>query len=82
MAQVVGVGANIIGVGALTLLAWYVTSLVTQGHRVSAEVEDGGLDLPEMGVLAYPEGIIAADPSAPLPAMLLQHTVTREAAAT
>ena len=45
------------------------------------EVEDGGLDIPEMGVLAYPEGIIAADPSAPLPAMLLQHTATREAAA-
>jgi hypothetical protein len=29
-------------------------------------VEDGGLDIPEMGVLAYPE---------------LRHTVTREAAA-
>jgi Amt family ammonium transporter len=79
-AQVVGVTANIVGVGALTLVAWYVTSLLTQGHRVSAEVEDGGLDLPEMGVLAYPEGIIAADPSAPLPAMLLQHTAAREAA--
>ena len=81
LAQVVGVTANVVGVGALTLLAWYVTSLVTKGHRVSAEVEDGGLDLPEMGVLAYPEGIIAADPSAPLPAMLLQHTTAaREAA--
>jgi Amt family ammonium transporter len=80
VAQVVGVTANLIGVGALTLVAWYVTSLLTQGHRVSAEVEDAGLDIPEMGVLAYPEGIIAADPSAPLPAMLLQHTAAREAA--
>ena len=81
LAEVVGVTANFLGVGALTLLAYYVTSLLTQGHRVSAEVEDAGLDLPEMGVLAYPEGIIAADPSAPLPAMLLQHTTAaREAA--
>jgi ammonium transporter, Amt family len=80
VAQIVGITANVIGVGALTLVAWYVTSLVTSGHRVSAEVEDAGLDIPEMGVLAYPEGIIAADPSAPLPAMLLQHTAAREAA--
>jgi hypothetical protein len=46
---------------------------------VSAEVEDQGLDLPEMGVLAYPEGIIAADPSAPIPAVLMQ-SPAREAA--
>jgi len=25
------------------------------GHRVSAEVEELGLDLPEMGALAYPD---------------------------
>jgi ammonium transporter, Amt family len=79
VAQVVGVTANIVAVGALTLVAWYVTSLLTQGHRVSAEVEDRGLDLPEMGVLAYPEGIIAADPSAPIPAVLMQ-SPAREAA--
>jgi Amt family ammonium transporter len=79
MAQVVGVTANIVAVGALTLVAWYITSLVTNGHRVSAEVEDRGLDLPEMGVLAYPEGIIAADPSAPIPAVLMQSSA-REAA--
>jgi Amt family ammonium transporter len=79
VAQVVGVTANIVAVGALTLVAWYVTSLLTQGHRVSAEVEDQGLDLPEMGVLAYPEGIIAADPSAPIPAILMQ-SPAREAA--
>ena len=42
-------------------------------------VEDQGLDLPEMGVLAYPEGIIAADPSAPIPAVLMQ-SPAREAA--
>jgi ammonium transporter, Amt family len=79
VAQVVGVTANIVAVGALTLVAWYITSLLTQGHRVSAEVEDRGLDLPEMGVLAYPEGIIAADPSAPIPAVLMQSSA-KEAA--
>jgi Amt family ammonium transporter len=79
LAQVVGVTTNIVAVGAMTLLAWYATSLLTQGHRVSAEIEDKGLDLPEMGVLAYPEGIIAADPSAPIPAVLMQ-SPAREAA--
>jgi len=28
---------------------------VTKGHRVSAEVEELGLDIPEMGALAYPD---------------------------
>ena len=28
---------------------------VTMGNRVSAEVEIGGLDIPEMGALAYPD---------------------------
>jgi Amt family ammonium transporter len=72
VAQVVGVTANLVAVGALTLVAWSVTSLLTQGHRVPAEVEDAGLDIPEMGVLAYPEGIIVGDPSAPVPAVLMQ----------
>jgi Amt family ammonium transporter len=31
------------------------------GHRVSAEVEIGGLDLPEMGALAYPDFQITSD---------------------
>ena len=68
VAQVIGGVTNILAVGALTLVAWSITSVLTRGHRVSAEVEDGGLDIPEMGVLAYPEGVSLGDPSAPLPA--------------
>jgi ammonium transporter, Amt family len=54
VAQIIGGAANFVGVGLLTLAAWYVTSLLTRGHRVRAEVEDQGLDIPEMGALAYP----------------------------
>jgi hypothetical protein len=35
--------------------AWKVTALVTGGHRVPADVEELGLDLPEMGALGYPD---------------------------
>jgi Amt family ammonium transporter len=57
VAQAIGGVTNIVAVGALTLLAWSVTSLVTRGHRVSAEAEELGLDLPEMGALAYPDTV-------------------------
>ncbi len=53
-AEVIGGAVNIVAVGLMALVAWYVTSLLTKGHRVSAEVEDQGLDMPEMGALAYP----------------------------
>jgi hypothetical protein len=39
----------------LTVVAWQVTALLTKGHRVSAEVEELGLDIPEMGAHAYPD---------------------------
>ena len=32
------------------------------GHRVSAESEVAGLDLPEMGQLGYPEFLFAKEP--------------------
>jgi Amt family ammonium transporter len=70
-AQCIGGLANFVGVGLLTLAAYGVTSLLTKGHRVSAEVEDVGLDIPEMGVLAYPEGVSLGDPSAPLAATVM-----------
>ncbi len=54
-AQVIGVATNIVVVGALTLICWTVIGLVTRGHRVSAETEELGLDIPEMGALAYPD---------------------------
>jgi Amt family ammonium transporter len=53
-AEVIGGIANIVAVGLMAVVAWYITSLLTKGHRVSAEVEDQGLDIPEMGALAYP----------------------------
>jgi ammonia channel protein AmtB len=39
----------------MAALAYYLTGLITKGHRVSAEAEELGLDLPEMGALAYPD---------------------------
>lgn len=57
VAQVIGGVTNIVAVGTLALAAYAITSLVTGGHRVSAKVEEFGLDIPEMGVLAYPDAV-------------------------
>src|SRR2546425_429419 len=54
-AQLVGGAANIVGVGAMAFVAYKVTAFVVGGHRVAPEVEELGLDLPEMGALAYPD---------------------------
>jgi len=54
VAEAIGGLTNIVAVGLLTLIAWKLSSLVTGGARVSATVEDNGLDIPEMGALAYP----------------------------
>ena len=54
LAQLVGGVTNFVAVGAMAYGAWKVTGLVVGGHRVSAEVEELGLDVPEMGVEAYP----------------------------
>jgi Amt family ammonium transporter len=55
LTELIGGITNIVAVGGLTLVAWYLTGLVTGGHRVSAEAEETGLDLPEMGALGYPD---------------------------
>src|SRR6266705_1484740 len=55
VAQLVGGLTNVVAVGAMAYVAYKVTALVVGGHRVSAEVEELGLDLPEMGALAYPD---------------------------
>ncbi len=53
-AQCVGVVANVVYVGATTAaVLWLIDRLV--GNRVSYEDEVSGLDIPEMGVLAYPD---------------------------
>src|SRR5437899_11990271 len=54
-AQLIGGAANIVGVGVMAFVAYKVTAFVVGGHRVAPEVEELGLDLPEMGALAYPD---------------------------
>src|SRR5439155_1426132 len=54
-AQLIGGVANIVGVGVMAFVAYKVTAFVVGGHRVAPEVEELGLDLPEMGALAYPD---------------------------
>jgi ammonium transporter, Amt family len=54
-AQVIGTVTNIVVVGALAYLAWTIVGLIVGGHRVSAATEELGLDIPEMGALAYPD---------------------------
>jgi ammonium transporter, Amt family len=71
VAQLVGIGANFVWVGATAWAAWKITSLVTSGSRVSQQVEELGLDIPEMGALAYPDrgdmatGVVLAHAEAP-----------------
>jgi Amt family ammonium transporter len=70
-AQLVGIVANFTWVGATAYAAWKVTSLVTGGSRVPAAVEELGLDIPEMGALAYPDrgdmttGVVLSHAEAP-----------------
>jgi Amt family ammonium transporter len=70
-AQMIGACANFVWVGATAYAAWKITSLVTSGSRVSAAVEELGLDIPEMGSLAYPDrgdmttGVVLAHAEAP-----------------
>jgi Amt family ammonium transporter len=53
LAQLVGGVANFVAVGTMAFVAYKITGLVVGGHRVSAEVEELGLDVPEMGVEGY-----------------------------
>jgi Amt family ammonium transporter len=55
VAQCIGGLTNFVAVGLMTLAFYYITAKLTNGHRVSAEAEELGLDLPEMGALAYPD---------------------------
>lgn len=54
-AQSVGIVTNIVVVGALAFVCWQVIGLIVGGHRVSADAEELGLDIPEVGALAYPD---------------------------
>jgi len=55
LAQLVGGLTNVVAVGAMAYGAYKLTDVLVGGHRVSAEVEELGLDLPEVGALAYPD---------------------------
>jgi ammonium transporter, Amt family len=56
VAECIGVLANVVYVGSMTAGAlWLIGRLV--GNRVSEEDEVSGLDIPEMGVLAYPDDV-------------------------
>src|SRR6266581_3830676 len=55
VAQLIGGVTNFVAVGAMAVAAYKLTEVLVGGHRVSAEVEELGLDLPEMGALAYPD---------------------------
>jgi len=39
----------------MTYVAYKVTALLVGGHRVAPEVEELGLDVPEMGAPGYPD---------------------------
>ena len=65
-------------VGTLTCFVWvFVTFFAffklveaVMGNRVSAEVELEGLDIPEMGALAYPDFVLS-----PTAAVVAEHVV-------
>jgi len=60
-AQCIGIVTNIVYVGVLTAgTLWLTEKLV--GNRVSAEDEVAGLDMPEMGILAYPDDANTIEP--------------------
>ena len=62
VAQLVGISTLIGVVFTLSFLVNLVLE-VTMGHRVTAEEELGGLDIPEMGALGYPEFVLQPEPS-------------------
>jgi len=61
VAQGIGVLANLIYVGGMTLIALLAIDKLV-GNRVSADDEVAGLDIPEMGVLAYPDDTNTSEP--------------------
>src|SRR5450631_472257 len=56
-AECIGVLVNFVYVGGMTAMALFVIGKLV-GNRVSAEDELAGLDIPEMGVLAFPDDAI------------------------
>ena len=61
VAQLVGIATLIGFVFAFSFVLNWILE-VFMGHRVSAETEVAGLDLPEMGQLGYPEFVFRPEP--------------------
>ena len=61
VAQVIGVVTNFVFVFA-TFYVFFKIVEATIGNRVSAEAELEGLDIPEMGALAYPDFVLTPGP--------------------
>jgi len=69
-AECIGVVVNFAYVGGMTAVALFIIGKLV-GNRVSVEDELAGLDVPEMGVLAFPDDARAhpisdAPPSVPV----------------
>jgi ammonium transporter, Amt family len=75
VAETIGGVANLAAIGAMTYVAYKVTAVLVGGHRVTAEAEELGLDLPEMGALAYPDTPDVAS------AVLIKESVSLKASA-
>lgn len=54
VAECIGIITNIVWVGATAWLFFFIIGKLV-GNRVSAEDEISGLDIPEMGLIAYPD---------------------------
>jgi Amt family ammonium transporter len=79
MAQIVGTVTCFIWVFALFFTFFKVVEAV-MGNRVSAEVELEGLDIPEMGALAYPDFVLG--PGMPMPGTMQASSTSGAAAQT
>ena len=61
LAQLIGVATNAIFVISAAYVFWKITGLLAGAHRVPPEVEIAGLDVPEVGVPAYPDFRLQAE---------------------
>jgi Amt family ammonium transporter len=61
VAQLIGITTLVGFVFSLSFVINWVLEIFL-GHRVSIEAEVGGLDLPEMGQLGYPEFMFRPEP--------------------
>ena len=53
IAELIGVGANIVYVGAISFIIFKLIDIMVGGNRADASAEIHGLDIPEMGVPGY-----------------------------